>query len=75
MAAGSRDRSIFFSLLELGDEIVDDALVKIVAAEVVVARRGEHLDHAGGNVENGHVERAAAEIIDHDLLLCSLSMP
>ena len=55
-------------LFELGDEIVDDALVKIVAAQMVVARRGQHLDHAGRDIENGHVERAAAEIIDHDLL-------
>ena len=35
---------------------------------MVVARRGQHLDHAGRDIENGHVERAAAEIIDHDLL-------
>ena len=56
-------------LFELLHEIVDDALVKIVAAEVVVARRGEDLDDAGGDVENGDVERAAAKVIDHDLLL------
>ncbi len=68
MATGSRDRSILFSLLELGDEVIDDALVKIVAAEVIVARRGQHLDDAGGDIENGHVERAAAEVVDHDLL-------
>ena len=55
-------------LFELGDEIIDDALVKIVAAQMVVARGGEHLDHAGRDIENGHVERAAAQIIDHDLL-------
>ena len=35
---------------------------------MVVARCGENLNDAGGNVENRYVERAAAEIIDHDLL-------
>ena len=56
-------------LFELLHEIIDDALVKVVAAEVVVARRGEDLDDAGGNVEDGDIERAAAKVIDHDLLL------
>ena len=56
-------------LFELLHEIIDDALVKVVAAEVVVARRGEDFDDAGGNVEDGDIERAAAKVIDHDLLL------
>ena len=55
-------------IFEFLDQIIDDALVKIVAAEAVVARGGEHLNDACRDVEDGHVKRAAAEIVDHDLL-------
>ena len=55
-------------VFEFPDQIVHDALVKIVAAKVIVAGGGQHLDHTGGDVQNGHVERAAAKVIDHDLL-------
>ena len=69
-------RQVDFRLLfELGDEIVDDALVKIVAAQMVVARRGQHLDHAVVDIQDGDIERAAAEVVNHDLWLCSLSTP
>ena len=37
-------------------------------AQTVVARRGQHLDHAVVDFQNGDIERAAAEVIDHDLL-------
>ena len=58
----------FILALKFRDKVVHDGLIKIVAAEMVIARRGEHFDHARGNVQNRHVERAAAEVIDHDLL-------
>ena len=58
----------FILALKFQDKVVHDGLIKIVAAKVVVARRGENLDDARGNVQNRHVERAAAEVIDHDLL-------
>ena len=54
--------------LELADEVLHDALVEVVAAQTVVARRGQHLDHAVVDLQNGDIERAAAEVIDHDLL-------
>ena len=59
-------------LLEFLDQIFHDARVKIVAAEAVVARRGQHFDDAVADLEHGHVEGAAAEVVDHDLLIAFL---
>ena len=56
-------------LLELGNQVVHDALVKVVAAEVGVAVGGQNFDDAVADVQDGDIERAAAEVIDHDLLL------
>ena len=56
-------------LLEFVDEILDDAVVEVVAAEVGVAVGGKHFDDAVADVQDGHIERAAAEVVDHDLLL------
>ena len=56
-------------LLELGDHPVDDRLVEVVAAEVVVAVRGLHLEHALAEIEDRHVERATAEVEDEDRLI------
>ena len=54
--------------LELADHPLHDALIEVVAAETVVTGRSEHFNDAVVNVENGHIERAAAEVVDHDLL-------
>ena len=35
---------------------------------MIVACRGKHFDHAGRDIQNGHVERTAAQIVNHDLL-------
>ncbi len=60
-------------LLEALDEVVDDALVPVVAAEAVVARGGADLDGAEvvvlAHLEEGDVERAAAEVEDEDELV------
>ena len=47
--------------LELGNQPLDDALVEIVAAEVSVAVGRLDLDDAFADLEDGNVERAAAE--------------
>ena len=54
--------------LELLGKPIHDALVEVVAAEVAVAVGSPHLDHAVANVEQRHVEGAAAEIEDQDCL-------
>ncbi len=56
--------------LELGDHPVDDRLVEVVAAQVVVAVRGLHLEVAVSlELEHGHVERPAAEVEHEDRLV------
>ena len=55
--------------LELGDHPVDDGLVEVVAAEVVVARGRLDLEDAVAQLEHGDVERAAAEVEDQDGLV------
>ena len=59
-------------LLELLAQPVDDALVEVVAAEVRVAVRGAHLEHALAQLEDRDVERAATEVVDGDLLVLLL---
>ena len=60
--------------LDLIDQPVDDALIPVVAAQVVVTGGGAHLN--GGeavvvlaHLEEGHVEGAAAEVEDQDELV------
>ena len=50
-------------------EPVDDRLVEVVAAEVVVAGGRLDLEDAVADLEHGHVERAAAEVEDEDRLV------
>ena len=59
-------------LLELGDHPVDDRLVEVVAAEVVVAVRRLHLEDAVAELEDRDVERPAAEVEDEDRLVGGL---
>ncbi len=56
-------------LLELRDHPVDDRLVEVVAAEMVVAVRGLDLEDAVAELEHRHVERAAAEVEDENRLV------
>ena len=61
--------------LELGREPVDDGLVEVVAAQVVVTGRRLDLEHALTQLQHRHVERAAAEVEDEDRLVALLVEP
>ena len=56
-------------LLEFVGEPVDHALVEVVAAQTVVAGGGEHFLYAVAHLDDRNVERAAAEVVHHDLLV------
>ena len=58
--------------LELGDHPVDDGLVEVVAAEVVVAVRRLDVIDALAEFEHGDVERPAAEVEHEDRVLRAL---
>ena len=58
--------------LELRDQPVHNALVKIVAAQVRIAVGRFHLDHAFADFKNRNIERTAAEVIDRNRLVLLL---
>ena len=60
------------AVLELLDQPVHDLLVPVVATEVVVTGGRLDLDHALADLEQGHVERATAEVEDQDDLVLAL---
>ena len=60
------------ALLELAHQILHDALVEVVAAQAVVAGGGQDLDDAVADLQDGDIEGAAAQVVDHDLLVALL---
>ena len=68
----SLDRSTPWSPLNAVDQPVDDLLVPVVAAELGVAVGGLDLEHAVADLEDRHVERAAAEVEHEDRLVGAL---
>jgi hypothetical protein len=63
-------------LLELGGDVVDDAAVEVLAAQEGVAVGGQHLELALAvdvrDLDDRHVEGAAAEVVDGDLAIGAL---
>ena len=59
-------------LLELVYQILGDAGVKVIAAQTVVAGRGQNFDDAVADFKDRDIEGAAAQVIDHDALLLLL---
>ena len=63
-------------LLELGDDVVDQPLVEVLAAEERVAVGREHLELVlafdVGDLDDRDVERAAAQVVDRDLAVAFL---
>ena len=52
--------------LEFQDDVLEEQLVEVVAAELGVAVAGEDFDDAFLGLDDGDVEGAAAEIVDED---------
>ena len=59
-------------LLEVIGHVVEQALIKVIAAQVVVAGSGQYLLYAVAHFDDGNIEGAAAQVVDHDLLLAFL---
>ena len=63
-----------FVLLELVGDVVDEALVEVVAAEVGVAVGGLDFEDAVAELEDRDVVRAAAEVVDGHHLVFALAV-
>ena len=51
---------------------VDDTLVEVVAAQTVVTGSRQNLLNAVADLDDGHIEGTAAEVVYHDLLVVFL---
>ena len=58
--------------LELVGHPVDDSLVEVVAAQTVVTGGSQHLEDAVGDLQEGDVERTAAQVEDQNALVVLL---
>mmetsp|Transcript_25358 Transcript_25358/g.59170 ORF Transcript_25358/g.59170 Transcript_25358/m.59170 type:complete len:622 (+) Transcript_25358:339-2204(+) len=58
--------------LEDLEQVLDDAVVEILAAKVGIAGRRNHLEHAVVDGEQRDIESAAAEVEDENVLLARL---
>ena len=59
---------MIFLFAVLLHDIIRQALIKIVAAKMIVPGSRQHLDQPFSDLDQGYVERAAAKVIHHDFL-------
>ena len=59
-------------LAELIHQVLGDAGVEVIAAQAVVAGGCQNFDDAVADLQHGDVEGAAAQVVDHDLLVALL---
>ncbi len=64
--AGEVDALILF---ELADDVFDEGVVPVIAAELGVAVGGEDFEDAVADFENGNIEGSTAEVINGDFLI------
>jgi len=70
--------SLVFGDVDLGllaenlGEVLDDTLVEVLSAEMVVARSSDDLEHSLIDLENRHVERTSSQIEHENVLLTFL---
>ena len=48
------------------ENVADQRVVEVLAAEKCIASRGQDLEHASGHLDDRDVEGAAAEVVDRD---------
>ena len=58
-----------FCCLKFADHPVDDSLVEVIAAQTVVTSGCQNLLYAIAHFDDGNVERTAAEVVNHNLLI------
>ena len=56
-------------VLEVGNDPIHYSLIEVITAETVVTCRGKNLLHAVSHFDYRNIERTAAEVIYHDLLI------
>ena len=55
--------------LEVLGHPVDDALVEVIAAQVGITVGSQNFGNTVAHLDDGDIERTAAEVVDHDLLV------
>ena len=70
LTVGQQVDAVF--LLEFARDVVDDAVIEVVAAQTVVAGGRQNLEYAVANLHQRNVERTAAQIVHQNLVNLAL---
>jgi len=63
------------SLLELVDQVIHHAQIKVVAAQEGVSIGGAHLEDSFADIQHGNIKSAATEVVNGDGLILFLIQP